>query len=47
MVQISKMRHVAHTLNANIGINEFHNLIAVNTKIQICKTENKYMQYRS
>ena len=47
VILTSNKRRVAHTLNVNTGISDFHNLIAFSTKIQIPKTGNKYIQYRS
>ena len=47
IILTSNKRRVAHTLNVNTGISDFHNLIAFSIKIQIPKTGNKYIQYRS
>ena len=47
VILTSNKRRVAHTLNVNTGISDFYNLIAFSTKIQINKTGNKYVQYRS
>ena len=47
VILTSNNRRVAHTLNVNTGISDFHNIIAFSTKIQIPKIGNKYIQYRS
>ena len=46
IILTSNKRRVAHTLNVNTGISDFHNLIAFSTKFQIPKTGNKYISVR-
>ena len=46
IIMTSNKRRVAHTLNVNTGISDFHNLIAFSTEIQIPKTANKYHSYK-
>ena len=47
IILTSNKRRVAHKLNVNTGLSDFHNLIAFSTEIQIPKTGNKYIQYHS
>ena len=47
VILTSNKKRIASTLNVNTGISDFHNLIAFSSKMNVPKTGDRNIQYRS